>query len=101
MKYNAVDFGLRENLMESIISLAKKYDLNKLYIFGSRARGDFNERSDIDLAAEGGNISVFSIDVEEETPTLLFFDVVDLNRGISVELRKEIDKDGILIYEKI
>lgn len=101
LKYNAVDFGLHENLIESIISLAKKYDLNKLYIFGSRARGDFKERSDIDLAAIGGNIPLFSIDVEEETPTLLFFDVVDLNQGISVELQKEIDKDGILIYEKV
>ena len=28
------------------------------------------------------------------------FDVIDLDSGISDELRKEIDRDGVVIYEK-
>jgi hypothetical protein len=29
------------------------------------------------------------------------FDVVDLNKGISEELQREIDRDGIVLYEKV
>ncbi len=29
------------------------------------------------------------------------FDVVDLDKGISDELKAEIDRDGVLLYEKI
>ncbi len=34
-------------------------------------------------------------------PSLLIFDVVELERGISAELKSEIEKDGVTIYEKI
>lgn len=32
---------------------------------------------------------------------MLLFDVVDLDGGISNELQAEIDRDGVIIYEKI
>ena len=34
----------------AIVELAKKYNLSKVILYGSRARGDNHERSDIDLA---------------------------------------------------
>ena len=43
----------------------------------------------------------FSFDVEEETTTLLLFDIVDLGRAIQEELRESIEKEGKIIYEKI
>ncbi len=99
--WNAESFGIRNELLESIISLAEKHDIGRLYLFGSRARGDYRERSDIDLAATGGRISDFSLDIEEETPTLLFFDVVNLDGPINRVLKNELDRDGILLYEKV
>ena len=37
---------------------------------------------------------------EKEAQTLLMFDVVDLDHRISEELQEEIERDGVVIYEK-
>ena len=68
------------------VSLQKKYHLNRVILFGSRARGDYWRASDIDLAVSGGDITRFSLDVEEETSTLLTYDVVNLDETVSPEL---------------
>ncbi len=93
--------GIHAVVLEQIRSIAKQYDLNRVILFGSRARGDFKERSDIDLAASGGNISAFSLAVDEETDTLLKYDVVDLDRPVDPALLDNIRKDGIMLYEKV
>ena len=41
------------------------------------------------------------VDVDEETYTLLNFDVVNLDGPVQEELRESIEKEGIIIYEKI
>ena len=93
--------GLNKKILEEIVQLAKKYNLNTVILFGSRARGDSHSKSDIDLAVSGGDIMNFSIDIEEEVNTLLAFDVVDLQKEISEALLDSIQKDGVVIYEKI
>ena len=75
--------------------------IEPVILFGSRARGDFKERSDIDLAFQGGDTVNFSLDVDEETSTLLMFDLVDLGRPVSEELRQAIFKEGVTVYEKV
>ena len=80
---------------------AKKNKIKKVILFGSRARGTHKERSDIDLAVSGGNAGEFYSDLEDDAWTLLMFDVVDIDNGISEELKKEIDRDGVVIYEEI
>ena len=44
---------------------------------------------------------MFALDVDEAeiVPTLLMFDVVDLDRGCNEELRAEIERDGVVLYE--
>lgn len=37
---------------------------------------------------------------KEKVHSLLMFDIVEIDAGISEELRKEIKKDGVVIYEK-
>ena len=39
-----------EKLYSLIAALGEKYNAEKILLFGSRARGDNHERSDIDLA---------------------------------------------------
>lgn len=39
----------------------KNMKWRKVILFGSRARGDFREKSDIDLAVEGGDLSGFPL----------------------------------------
>lgn len=95
MKYN-----VPERVIRDITVLSREYDIRKVILFGSRARGTHTERSDIDIAISGGNTAAFSIDIDERAHTLLMFDVVDLDGHISEELQKEIERDGIVVYEK-
>lgn len=78
--------GIRPEVIEEIRKLAEKYNISRVILFGSRARGDFKRASDIDLAVEGGDFARFALDVDEETSTLLKYDIVDMGRNIQEEL---------------
>lgn len=93
--------GIKQQVIDEIIELAKKYQIRKVVLFGSRARGDYRRVSDIDLATAGGNHTGFALDVEDTTYTLLRFDVVNLDGPVQKELRESIEKEGIVLYEKI
>ena len=95
------EHGIQPIVMREMISLAKKYNLDKIILFGSRAIGDFKSRSDIDLAVSGGDCVRFSLDVQELTSTLLFFDVVNLDGTVQKELLDSIERAGVCIYEKV
>lgn len=96
-----METGIKPRVMDEIKALAKKYNMDKVILFGSRARGDFKRASDIDLAVSGGDFARFALDVDEETWTLLEYDVVCLDRRISPGLRDSIEREGIVLYEKI
>ena len=93
--------GIKKCVIQEIIQLAQKYDVQKVILFGSRARGDYKLRSDIDLAFQGGRGDYFIFDVDEETSTLLQFDIVDLDKPVQSELLESIKREGLVIYEKI
>lgn len=92
---------LNPNVEAEIIKLAHSCNLDKVILFGSRARGTNRERSDIDLAIQGGDTVKFTTSIEDEVSTLLIFDIVDLDKPVQAELIEEIKKDSIVIYEKI
>ena len=92
---------LKPAVRQAVIALAQEYGLKKVILFGSRARGDNRERSDIDLAVQGGDTVRFALDVEEKAPTLLFFDVVNLAQPVQPELLESIKREGIILYEEI
>lgn len=93
--------GIKPEVIREIQKIAVKYGVEKVILFGSRARGDYHRCSDIDLAVIGGNFERFALDVEEETSTLLEFDIVDLKRNIQDELRQSIEREGKILYEKV
>jgi len=93
--------NLSQPIIDCIIALASQCNLDKVILFGSRVRGTNLERSDIDLAIQGGDTITFAASVDEDIPTLLFFNVVDLGKPVQLELLQEIRKDGIVIYEKV
>ena len=71
----------------------------KVYLYGSRARGDFQAGSDIDLAIDAGKkinhellLKMYGDIEETNLPTL--FDVVDIY-SISPEMLVNIKKDWI------
>ena len=93
--------GIGLTVIQEICALARKYDIDKVILFGSRARGDYRRASDIDLAVCGGNISRFVLDVEEETSTPLRYDVVNLDSAVQKDLKEAIEAEGRVLYEKI
>ena len=95
MKYNLPDRVLRE-----LSYFAQEHSVTKIILFGSRARGTNTERSDIDIAVYGGDFDDFYWDVKEKIHSLLMFDILQADTSISDELKQEIEKDGVVIYEK-
>ena len=59
------NYQLDREIIAEIVSIAKVRRIKKLLLFGSRARGDNKEHSDIDLAVSGGDTLGFSLDVDE------------------------------------
>ena len=89
----------------------KQYDIEKAYIFGSYARGDFNENSDIDIIIVAKNIkSLLIIGAILEALKQALNKEVDLieeecfNEDNIDELDKEfydtIKKERVMIYGK-
>ena len=92
--------GLSDRIIREIHLYAERHDVQKVVLFGSRARNTHTERSDIDIAVYGGDCDGFYWDVKENMHTLLMVDIVDMDSGVSEELKKEIERDGVVIYEK-
>ena len=89
--------GIKQQVINEICELAQKYNVEQVLLFGSRSRGDYKRTSDIDLAVRGGDIDRFALDVEEETTTLLEYDIVDLDEPMQPELLESIQKEGKII----
>lgn len=92
-----------EQVYSQIREIAKQHQVQKIVLFGSRARGDNREKSDIDLAIYGcPDFINLSNQLEEELWTLLQLDLIDMD-GISIskELIEEIERDGVILYEEV
>ena len=94
--------NLSKSIINEIIDISKKhYEINMVVLFGSRARGDNELKSDIDLAVYcDGDLSLFIEEVENTTHTLLEFDFSDMNNIVDDFFIEQVEKEGIVLYEK-
>jgi uncharacterized protein len=77
--------------------------VEKVILYGSRARGDHEERSDIDLAvlcsdATEKQWSEICFYVEE-APTLYSIDIVRMDE-VNRELQENVKREGVVLYER-
>ena len=93
--------GLSEELIKEISTIASKWGVQKVILFGSRSRGDYGRASDIDLAVSGGDFTQFCLNIEENAWTLLKFDIINLDDPLEPDFRAMIQKEGVTLYEKI
>lgn len=96
-----MNYNIPNRVLKDLCRFAKENNISKIILFGSRARGTNTERSDIDIAVSGGNFENFYSQVMEKVHSLLTFDIIELDKGISEELQRELDNEGVVIYEKI
>ena len=94
--------NLDKQILKEIGQIATHHpEIQKILLFGSRARGDNSERSDIDLAVYAkGSISTFIEEIELMTTTLLEYDITHITELTEDYFLEQINRDGIVIYEK-
>lgn len=92
-----------EQLYSQLAALARRYGAKRLVLFGSRARGDNRNNSDIDLAVYGmpeDSRAAFWMECEE-LPTLLKFDIVHIAADMNPAFLANIEKDGVELMDKL
>jgi uncharacterized protein len=95
-------FPRRQLILDLARRLAAHPAVERVWLFGSRARGEPFERSDIDLAIEAPGMDwsdwlKITLDFEEEA--LLLIDLVRLEEA-PAHLQKQILDEGIVVYER-
>lgn len=93
--------NISDKLLQQIVQFAKKCELSRVVLFGSRARGTNRERSDVDLAVTGKNVADFQFMLEDEADSLLSFDVVDMGSIVSQKLKQNIEREGVCLYAEV
>lgn len=89
-----------DELYTKLANLAARYGAQRLVLYGSRARGDFQPRSDVDLAVYGmpeKQRGGFAMEAEE-LPTLLKLDIVHISPNMDPAFLENIEKDGVVLY---
>ena len=66
-------------VIAAIREAARQHGVRRVWLFGSRARGEHRPKSDIDLAVSG----------------------VDMDEPISQELRETVLREGVVLYEEV
>ena len=79
--------------------------VERVSLFGSRARGDSHVRSDYDLAvwapkAPDEEWAKWALELRESVPTLCGLDLVRGVPGLAADLVSAIGRDGKVIYER-
>jgi predicted nucleotidyltransferase len=97
------DFGIYEKSYGLIVECIKSHpEVEKAVIFGSRATGNYEKGSDIDIAIFGEKITpdirlAISARINEELPIPYFVDVLDYKSIKNEDLKSEIDRSGVRI----
>jgi len=92
-----------EDVYEQIRQIAEKFDVKKIVLFGSRARKTNHAKSDIDIAVYGcEKFDLFADALNEDLWSLLELDIINMDhKNVSPDLISEIERDGVILYEKI
>jgi len=94
-----------QRILQHVIARARiLLDPERIWLFGSVARGSATRSSDVDLAFEfppeaRASWARFVADTEDSLPALADLDLVDIDR-CAPELAEEIRHTGRLIYER-
>ena len=96
------NFGLPERTMNELLEYFKsKSEIEKVVIYGSRAKGTYKTGSDIDFAIWADKDSLSSIAFElDDLPTPYRFDVTNYKTLAHEGLKNSIDKDGKIFYQR-
>lgn len=100
-----MEFGLDELDVDAICRVLYNYpQISRAIIYGSRAKGNFCEASDIDLTLEGQNLDLSLLfQIENELDDLLLpwkIDLSILKKIENPELVEHIERVGKVFFER-
>lgn len=103
MKSETKLYGLPKESFYKLINIFTKYSnmIDKVILFGSRARDDYQLTSDIDLAIKFKNKNdkhVHIMDELSEANIIYTLDVIDYEKISNTVLKDFIDQEGIIIF---
>ncbi|SET64241.1 Predicted nucleotidyltransferase [Natronincola peptidivorans] len=95
---------MKDYVLVDIRGVATKYKIEKIILFGSRARGDYSTVSDYDIAVFGNGLSsmdkaLFCSEIEEIN-TLKKIDVVFIDESLDDKFIENVMREGVTIYEQ-
>ena len=98
-----MNFGLTILDIQKLQNVFKNIStIDKVIIFGSRARNTYTNRSDIDFAIDGKNINFGSLAQQLDDLLLPYtIDIILLDENQNNELLGRIKQEGKIFYSKI
>jgi len=102
---NNQKYGIEVSDIEGILSIFKgNVRISRIILFGSRAKGIFTERSDVDIAISGDNLGlkdVIGASLEIDQLYLPYkVDIIIFDRIKEDALIGHINRVGIVLFEK-
>lgn len=100
------DFGLNtEDLKEILLIFKSVPEIEEAILFGSRAKGNFRNGSDLDIAIKGkdvgfSHISYISYLLNEETLMPYKFDILNYDMISNEDLKDHINRIGKTFYRR-
>ncbi|HJH30063.1 MAG TPA: nucleotidyltransferase domain-containing protein [Methanosarcinaceae archaeon] len=100
---NVLRFGLKENTIDRINAVFFQYpDIEKVMLYGSRAKGNYREGTDIDLTLVGDELSHAQLNrIETKIDDLLLPYTIDLSIFEHIDnanLINHIRRVGVVFY---
>lgn len=97
-------YGLKENIIKNTNNIFAKYlQIEKAILYGSRAKGNFTNGSDIDLTLIGKNIDIILLQkIENDLEDLLLpytFDISIYKHISNKNLLEHISRVGKIFYK--
>ncbi len=99
-------FGLKDKTIEQINRIFSKYvQVESVILYGSRAKGNYNYGSDVDLVLKGNNLDIKLVSkISSEIDDLLLpysFDISIYRQINNADLIKHINRVGVAFYNKM
>ncbi len=100
-------FGLSNRDEGYIVEALTNFpEIEKVVVFGSRAMGNNEKGSDVDMAVVGKNITPAMLVrlrslLNEELPLPYFFDVVHYEKINNENVKRHIDEEGKNLFSRI
>lgn len=99
-------FGLKEEDIQDIVAVLQQHEkVGEAIIFGSRAKGNYKNGSDVDIALKGMALDYkttrgISYILNEETQMPYRFDVLNYHTVSNIDLTDHINRIGISFYKR-